>query len=95
MKNVVEKRVTENITLLLESFEERFKERNITHELKLKKENENDLDSYTSEVEILFFKNNVFYDIIEFFIYRNGKLYVNEESLLKELYTDFEKTLYG
>ncbi len=91
--SIIENRINEKIKLLLSSFNSQFLSSNITYEILLKRDNENDTKNYNSEIEIVFNKEGNFIDIIEFFIYRNGELSIKEDNLLNELYTDIEGIL--
>jgi len=90
---IIENQIDEKIKLLFNSFNSQFSSSNITHEIILKREGENGTKNYTSEIEIIFNKGGDFLDIIEFFVYRNGELYIKEDSLLSELYSDVEGIL--
>lgn len=91
----VEQRVMEKIKLLVYSFGDQFLASGITCDVQLKSNDEESIDNYDSEIEIVFNKHGSFLDIIEFFIYRNGKLYIEEEKIIKDLYTDIEEVIFS
>ena len=51
------------------------------------------LCDYSSELEIVFYKNTEFDDIIEFFIFRNGQKSVTEKEVEEYLKTELDKKL--
>jgi hypothetical protein len=85
--NMFENTILEKVKDLLCSLNNQFLEKGITYLIQLKKDEDN------SEIEIVFYKDGDFIDIIEFFVYRNGSVYVKEETLIKELFSDFEEIL--
>ena len=91
----VEKRIIKKIKLLLSSFEAQFLTNEITYEIQLKENYDDGFENYDSEIEIVFNKGVSFLDIIEFFIYRNGELFIEEEKLIKELYSDLEEIIFS
>jgi len=90
---IIENQIDGKIKLLLSSFKSQFTLSNITYEILFKREIENASKNYNSEIEIIFKKGGVFFDIIEFFIYRNGELHIKEDNLLNELNSDIEGIL--
>lgn len=90
---IIENQIDGKIKLLLSSFKSQFTLSNITYEILLKREIENASKNYNSEIEIIFKKGGVFFDIIEFFIYRNRELHIKEDNLLNELNSDIEGIL--
>ena len=92
--NIFENNILEKVKSLLSSFNNQFSEKGITYSVQLKKDEDN-AESYNSEIEIIFNKDGDFIDIIEFFVYRNGRIYVNDETLTKELFSDFEGILFS
>ena len=92
--NIFENNILEKVNSLLSSFNEQFSEKGITYSVQLKKD-EDSSESYNSEIEIIFNKDGDFFDIIEFFVYRNGSVYINDETITNELFSDFEGVLYS
>ena len=90
---IIENQIDGKIKLLLSSFKSQFTLSNITYEKLFKREIENASKNYNSEIEIIFKKGGVFFDIIEFFIYRNRELHIKEDNLLNELNSDIEGIL--
>jgi hypothetical protein len=90
---IIENQVDEKIKLLFSSLNSQFTSSDITYEILLKRDVENTTKNYNSEIEIIFNKGGVFFDIIEFFVFRNGELYIKEDNLLSELYSDIEGIL--
>jgi hypothetical protein len=89
----IETKIIKDITSLLESYKYRFDGNSLTYKVRLKTESDQNLENYFSEIEIVFYKFQKIYDIIEFFVFRNGKLYIQEENLMNNLKNDFEKLL--
>lgn len=92
--NIFENNILEKVKSLLSSFNNQFSEKGITYSVQLKKDEDN-AERYNSEIEIIFSKDGDFIDIIEFFVYRYGRIYVNDETLTKELFSDFEGILFS
>jgi len=90
---IIENQIDGKIKLLLSSFKSQFTLSNITYEILFKREIENASKNYNSEIEIIFKKGGYFFDIIEFFIYRNRELHIKEDNLLNELNSDIEGIL--
>ena len=91
----VENRVLEKVKSLLEVFNNQFEDRQITYKVNLKKEKVENIQDYLSELEILFYRNDNLYDIIEFFIFRNGKIYFEENKLMKDLFINIEEIIFS
>jgi len=93
MRNEIEKEVINKINELFINFNSRLSAKNITYDIQLKSDESSDVEDYSSEVEINFYVNNHFFDIIEFFIFRNGSLNINNSSIITELACDIEGIL--
>ncbi|HAH56654.1 MAG TPA: hypothetical protein DCL86_00750 [Bacteroidales bacterium] len=65
----------------------------ITYDIQLKSDGSSDVEDYSSEIEINFYINNQFFDIIEFFIFRNGSLNIDKASIISELAYDIEEII--
>jgi len=89
---VLENKVLDEIEALFKSFKGQFSEKGISYSIQLKRDKSNN-DNYFSEIEILFNKDGNFIDVIEFFVVREGKKYIDENNLIKELYLDIEGIL--
>jgi hypothetical protein len=87
-----EKEIFEEVKQLLFSYDSFFKSKDITYTLELKKDEVFDLN-YVSEIEIIFFHEGLFFDIIEFFIIYKGKLDVHKKNLKISLIKDFDSLL--
>ena len=61
---IIENQIDGKIKLLLSSFKSQFTLSNITYEILFKREIENASKNYNSEIEIIFKKGGVFFDII-------------------------------
>lgn len=90
MKNEIEKEVIQKINELFKNFNSRLSAKGITYDIQLKSDESSDVEDYCSEVEINFYINNQFFDIIEFFIFRNGSLNIDKASIISELTRDIE-----
>ena len=64
----VENSILKKVNILLDSFKDQFEDHLITYELNFKKDTLVDPLDYLSEIEINFYKNGDFIDIIEFLI---------------------------
>ena len=62
---IIENQIDEKIKLLFSSFNSQFTSSDITYEILLKRDIENTTKNYNSEIEIIFNKGGVFFDIIE------------------------------
>jgi hypothetical protein len=93
MNKEIEREVIERINELFKSFNSRLSTKNITYDIQLKCDEYSDVNDYDSEVEINFYVNNQFFDIIEFFIFRNGSLNINKASIISELACDIENII--
>lgn len=93
MKNEIETEVIRKIKELFKNFNSRLSAKGITYDIQLKNEGSPDVEDYSSEVEINFYINNQFFDIIEFFIFRNGSLNIDKVSIISELTCDIEEII--
>lgn len=93
MRNEIEKEIIQKINDLFKDFNSRLFAKNITYNIQLKSDESPDVEDYNSEVEINFYTNNQFFDIIEFFIYRNGLLNIDKASIISELACDIEEII--
>ncbi|MDP3461346.1 MAG: hypothetical protein Q8S18_01015 [Bacteroidales bacterium] len=93
MRNEIETEVIQKINELFKNFDSRLSAKGITYDIQLKSEESPDVEDYSSEVEINFYTNNQFFDIIEFFIFRNGSLNIDKVSIISELACDIEEII--
>ncbi len=87
--SIFESDICSKVETLLNSFKEKFTNKKITYTIELKKSSPTE-EVYNSEIEINFFRDGNFFDVIEFFIYHHGEVFVKEENLIDELSSDFE-----
>lgn len=81
----IEKEIYTEIQNLFSAYKDDLFKKNISYDIQLKTESNFDITLYCSEVEINFYRDGHFFDIIEFFIYRDGKLYINRETIISDL----------
>jgi two-component sensor histidine kinase len=93
MKNEIEKEIIRKINELFKNFNSRLSAMDITYDIQLKSDGSSDVEDYSSEIEINFYINNQFFDIIEFFIFRNGSLNIDKASIISELAYDIEEII--
>ncbi|MBV2246977.1 MAG: hypothetical protein KUL83_07425 [Lentimicrobium sp.] len=93
MKNEIEKEIIRKINELFKNFDSRLSAMDITYDIQLKSDGSSDVEDYSSEIEINFYINNQFFDIIEFFIFRNGSLNIDKASIISELAYDIEEII--
>ncbi|KAF5030419.1 hypothetical protein SDC9_87440 [bioreactor metagenome] len=93
MKNEIEKEVIQKINELFKNYDSRLSAKDITYDIQLTSDESSDVKDYSSEVEINFYINNQFFDIIEFFIFRNGSLNIDKASIISELACDIEEII--
>lgn len=90
MRNEIETQIIKNINDLFKNYNSLLSAKNITYDIKIKRDEYSVVEDYCSEVEINFYFNNHFFDIIEFFIFRNGSLTIDITSIITELVIDIE-----
>lgn len=82
-----EKSVISGIKGLLLKFDQEFQIFGITNSIAITRSSLTE-NSYTSEIEIVFFRNKDYFDIIEFFIFLNGDYIFNEHDGFLEVEQD-------
>ena len=93
MRNEIEKEVIQKINELFKNFKSRLSAKDITYDIQLKSDDSPDSENYSSEVEINFYINNKFFDIIEFFIFRNGTLNIDKTLIISDLASDINEII--
>ena len=93
MRNEIEKEVIQKINELFKNFNSRLSAKDITYDIRLKSDESLDAEDYSSEVEINFYINNHFFDIIEFFIFRNGTLNIDKTLIISDLASDINEII--
>jgi hypothetical protein len=89
----IENRILSNVKSQLEKINYKFNLSDITYNVIIKRDKGILNDDYMSEMEIVFYLKGEVFDIIEFSIYREGKLYLDETILEKSLLSEFEKLI--
>jgi short-subunit dehydrogenase involved in D-alanine esterification of teichoic acids len=93
MRNEIEKEFIQKINELFKNFNSRLSAKGITYDIQFKSDESPVVENYSSEVEINFYINNQFFDIIEFFIFRNGTLNIDKASIFSELACNIEEII--
>lgn len=91
----IEEKILNDIKLVFSSYYPEFLNKRITYsEPELKVLNSN-TDDYSSEFSIQFKKENEFFDMFEFYIFRNGKQIVSENEIIEWLKVNIDQLLAG
>lgn len=84
----IELQIQDKISILLKKYYDELKNLDIRYEIKIERDEIESVKQYNSEIEITFYENDEFFDIIEFFVLRNGVQIIEMDSLLNELEMD-------
>lgn len=90
--NEIEDKIIKKIKELLLLYKDKLDERKINYTIRYTKQGLSD-QIFNSEIEIEFTRNGSFYDIIEFFLFRDGCLIFNEQDGYKELENDIAEII--
>lgn len=88
-----EKEVIELTRKILNEYSNKISEQKMRFELIGPKSVNTGPESHTSEIEILFFHNDSLVDILEFFVFRNGKKIADLEKIKEWLHNSLEDVL--
>ncbi len=88
-----EKEVIDLTKKILNEYNNKISEQKLRFELIGPKTVSNGPESHTSEIEILFFRNESIVDILEFFVFRNGKKIADLEKIKEWLHNSLEDVL--